>query len=474
MVYTFYELCWFFLVYSFAGWCAGVSANAVRKRRFVNTGFMNMPFCPSYGIGAVLCCIFLAELSSRFFFLFLGGAIIAAFVSLMTGIMLERIFHRKWWDYSRNRFQYEGYFGIWHIVVFGAAVIVMFRFLNPLLLQVLHLIPRMMGRAVLVTAYVLLGIDLLGSVVAVLQLKVRIHRITQINENMQKVTDEFGNALTGRIQKRMMLAYPNIHADKIKEAEKTPKKRLVFAEGCCFYKLFWLFFIGAFIGDLVETVFCRFSMGRWMSRSSVVYGPFSIVWGLGCAFFTALLYKYRDKSDRYIFVLGTVLGGAYEYICSVFTELVFGTVFWDYSKLPFNLGGRINLLYCFFWGIAAVIWLKLIYPKLSALIEKIPIRQGTVITWICVAFMVFNAGMSTLALNRYSARQQEALAAEEEQEKSQTIQASDGKPESWRPSDEKSELSGQDGRTELEKFLDAHFPDERMEKVYPNAKLVKD
>lgn len=59
------------------------------------------------------------------------------------------------------------------------------------------------------------------------------------------------------------------------------------------------------------------------------------------------LYKYKDKGDRFLFLTGTLLGGAYEYFCSVFTELVFGKVFWDYSKIPFNLGGRINLLYCF-------------------------------------------------------------------------------------------------------------------------------
>ncbi|WP_324250056.1 putative ABC transporter permease [Ligilactobacillus ruminis] len=52
---------------------------------------------------------------------------------------------------------------------------------------------------------------------------------------------------------------------------------------------------------------------------------------------------------------GTFIGGAYEYICSVFTEIVFGKIFWDYRGLPFNLGGRINLLYCFFWGIATVV-----------------------------------------------------------------------------------------------------------------------
>lgn len=453
LVYTFYELCWFFLIYSFAGWCAGVVANAVRNRKFVNTGFMNMPFCLSYGVCAVLCCIFLPELRHRIFFLFIGGALLAAFVSIMTGLILEHIFHRKWWDYSKNRFQYEGYFGIWHLLIFGAAIVVMMKFANPLILQILKQIPHFIGRIILIIAYILMGIDFLGSVIAILQLKIKLRRIMQLNENMQKVSENVGNAITVRIQKRMMRAYPNIKTENIKESvrKNTKKEKTVFAEGCCFFKIFWLFLIGAFIGDLVETLFCRYSMGRWMSRSSVVYGPFSIVWGLGCAMFTALLYKYKEKSDRYIFMLGTVLGGAYEYACSIFTELVFGTVFWDYSKLPFNLGGRINLLFCFFWGIAAVVWLKIIYPKLSNLIEKIPIKTGNILTWILILFMIFNAGMSTLALNRYNQRQQGSL------QKTPQMTA-----------------AAEDSRTDLEKFLDKHFPDKRMEQIYPNAKIVVD
>ena len=127
-----------------------------------------------------------------------------------------------------------------------------------------------------------------------------------------------------------------------------------FARGASFYSILLLFFIGGVAGDLAETIFCRLKMGWWMSRSSVVWGPFSIVWGLALAAATLFLYKYRDRSASFFFVAGTLLGGLYEYLCSVFTELVFGTVFWDYSAIPFNLGGRINLLYCFFWGFAAV------------------------------------------------------------------------------------------------------------------------
>ena len=120
----------------------------------------------------------------------------------------------------------------------------------------------------------------------------------------------------------------------------------------------------------------------------------------------------------------------------VFTEIVFGTVFWDYSKIPFNLGGRINLLYCFFWGFAAIIWMKVIYPFLAKWIEKIPIRIGKPLCMIMVIFMSVNILLSGLALDRYSKRH-------------------DGLP-------------AESGIAEL---MDDWFPDPYMERVYPNIKF---
>lgn len=247
--------------------------------------------------------------------------------------------------------------------------------LNPVFTGLVGLIPKLWGEIILWVLFGLLIVDFIGTVIAVWGLKKKNGRIDQIREGLGRTSKLLENTMTRRLQARMIKAYPNLEKEE---------KEDVFASGCGFYKLACLFFIGAFLGDITETVFCRFSMGRWMSRSSVVFGPFSIVWGLGCAMLTWILYRYREQSDRRLFLCGTILGGAYEYICSVFTEIVFGTVFWDYSKIPFNLGGRINLLYCFFWGFAAIIWMKGIYPFLSRWIEKIPVRIGKPLCMIMV------------------------------------------------------------------------------------------
>ena len=242
---------------------------------------------------------------------------------------MEKILHKKWWDYSDQKFHLDGYICLRVSALWGVCSVLMIYFLNPFFCGLVNMIPRLIGEVIL---WVLLGLliaDGLGSGIAVLELKRKKGRIEQITEELQKTSKFLENALTKRIQKRLVKAFPNIETEK--DAEQEEK----FAEGCGFFKLASLFIIGAFIGDIVETIFCLITTGRLMSRSSLVFGQFSIVWGIACALLTWILYRYRDKSNWFIFLFGTILGGAYEYICSVFTEIAFGTVFWDYSKIPF-------------------------------------------------------------------------------------------------------------------------------------------
>ena len=441
MEYTSYQLLWLFLVYAFLGWLVETALAAARRRRLINRGFLSTPFSPVYGLAAVLFAVFLPELRDDPFFLFLFGMVIATALELFTGVFLQKLTGERWWDYSGERFQFEGYISLRYALVWGLAALFCLFVGNPLLVRLTSLIPRGVGRIVLLAVYILLGLDVLTSFAALFQLKGSLRAPDQLSRALRSITQRLDNAVTRYVQRRMARAYPAMERQHMREhaAARTLRDKTAFAQGCCFDKLVCLFFVASLLGDLIETVFCRFTMGEWMSRSSLVWGPFSIVWGFGAVLLTAVLYKYRDRNDRYVFLVGTVAGGAYEYICSVGTELAFGAVFWDYSHLPFNLGGRINLLYCFFWGIAAVVWLKGCYPILSRWIERIPRRVGKVLTWVILVFMVCNMLVSGLALIRYNERSTEE----------------------------------QPSQSALGAFLDQHFPDERMERIYPSAIQVE-
>lgn len=219
---------------------------------------------------------------------------------------------------------------------------------------------------------------------------------------------------------------------------KSSGNQSIFAEGICLDKLIWVFLVSAVLGDLIETLYCRVCEGIWMSRSSVLYGHFSIVWGIGAVVLTLVLHRFVDKPNNYVFLVGALIGGIYEYGCSLFTELVFGSVFWDYSWMPLNIGGRTNLLYMAFWGILSVVWIKYIYPKMSHLIEKFPVMLGKICTWAFVVFMICNTMLSTMAMLRYTSRQE-----------------------------------GVEARNSVEEFLDTTYKDERIEKVWPNMYFLK-
>ena len=378
MEFTFTELFWLLLIYSFIGWIIEAAVGTIKNRRFTNRGFSTGPFCLVYGVAAVLMTLTLSELMDSPGFQFIGCGILATVVEWITGKSLELVNRRKWWDYSNKKFNFDGYICLQYTLLWAVLGIITLRYGNVFFMFLYNLML----------------------------------------------------SLIGFVERRMARAYPVI-AERTEEILKEGR----FAEGCGFYKLFWLFLVGAFLGDITETIFCRLTSGVWMSRSSLVWGPFSIVWGIAIALATALLYKDRDKADRHIFFIGAFLGGAYEYVCSVFTELVFGQVFWDYSKIPFNLGGRVNLLYCFFWGIAAVVWIKGLYPYFSRWIEKIPKIAGYIASWILIIFMTADILISSAALIRYSER-----------------------------------AGGPAADSGWEQIIDTNFDDQKMEQIYPNAK----
>ena len=209
-----------------------------------------------------------------------------------------------------------------------------------------------------------------------------------------------------------------------------------FAQGINFYKMFLVCFIGSFVGVIIEMLWCLIKNGYIESRAGLVYGPFNLLYGVGAVCLTLTLYQYRNRSSSISFLGGMIVGSIVEYVCSWGQELVLGSRSWDYSGMPFNLNGRICLLYSIFWGILGVLWIKNIYPRMAKWILKIPNRIGKIMTWLLLIFMVVNILVTSLALARWTGRIQE-----------------------------KSASNG------IEEWLDEHFPDERMQNIFANMEF---
>lgn len=216
------------------------------------------------------------------------------------------------------------------------------------------------------------------------------------------------------------------------------KKSKHFAQGITFYKLFWIFFIGCFAGVVVEVLWCVITRGHYESRAGLIYGPFNPVYGLGAWALSAALYRYRNRNPIFSFIGGFIIGSVIEYLCSWVQETVFGSTSWDYSNMPFNLNGRICLLYSLFWGVLGVLWIKEFYPRAAKWILKIPNKIGKPLTWVLLVFMVFNCFMSAATVLRWIDRR-----------------------------------AGDPADNAFEEWMDVHYPDMRMQKIFSNLEFVE-
>lgn len=191
-----YQAVWIFLVYAFLGWCSEVAFAAVHKGKFINRGFLNGPVCPIYGVGMLIIVTLLWGLRSNLFLLFLGSAGLTTALEFVTGWVLEKFFHDKWWDYSDKPFNVKGYICLEFTILWGLAAAFIVGAVHPFVFMIIKKTPFVLGIILMAVILALFVTDLVITVVELAKLPKKMGAMLEAEKALKTLSDKIGENIS--------------------------------------------------------------------------------------------------------------------------------------------------------------------------------------------------------------------------------------------------------------------------------------
>lgn len=131
-----------------------------------------------------------------------------------------------------------------------------------------------------------------------------------------------------------------------------------------------LFFAYAFLGWCVEVAFHAVTTGKVINRG-FLNGPVCPIYGFGMLGILTLLAPV-ENSLILLFLGGICITTAIELVGGWALFRLFHTRWWDYSDLPFNVGGYICAQFSLYWGIGTLVMIRMVHPTVRFLVDLIP------------------------------------------------------------------------------------------------------
>jgi uncharacterized membrane protein len=194
---SYYEICWYFLIYSFLGWVVEVVYHVAKHGRIINRGFLNGPVCPVYGFGMIGMLLMLKGLhptgvteQTNVAELFVLGMVLCSAIELFAGWLLDVLFHARWWDYSREPYNLHGYICLRFSLVWGLAAVIVLGMIHPIVRTAsVGEIPQAYGWWALLWLYLIYFADLLVTVATIVGLNRKLREIELLRRSMRSVSD---------------------------------------------------------------------------------------------------------------------------------------------------------------------------------------------------------------------------------------------------------------------------------------------
>ena len=183
---TFFHILTYFVIYSFLGWILESIVRTICERRIINTGFLIGPFCPIYGFGAIIMILFLDQFKNNIILLFFSSFIILSLWEYVVGVLLEKFFATKYWDYSDHKFNYKGRICLTNSIAWGILGVLFINYIHPTITQLLEHIDFIYVAIITSIIAVILLIDAIISIIKVKNIKTTLEKIEEINEQIKQ------------------------------------------------------------------------------------------------------------------------------------------------------------------------------------------------------------------------------------------------------------------------------------------------
>lgn len=191
-----YQMFCYFFIYAFLGWCCEVAFAAMIDGKFVNRGFLNGPVCPIYGFGVIFVLYILNPVKNNFILLFIGSVILTSILEYFTGFILDKFFHKHWWDYSNERFNIKGYICLRFSILWGMACLIVVDIIQPIFQKAVTLLPQKLGIILLVVFTASIISDVLVTVIGINKTNKHLKLLYDTGQRLHRLSESLGSNIS--------------------------------------------------------------------------------------------------------------------------------------------------------------------------------------------------------------------------------------------------------------------------------------
>lgn len=184
------ELLTYFIIYSFLGWIMESIFRSIIEKKVINTGFLIGPICPIYGFGACIMFLFLGNLKDNIILLFLISCTLLTLWEYIVGVLLEKIFNTKYWDYSDHKFNFQGRICLTNSIYWGILGILFIKFIHPFVQNMLGRIDSKLLNFIIMIASITFIVDIIVSIIKVKNIKVNLEKVEKLNKEIKEKLKE--------------------------------------------------------------------------------------------------------------------------------------------------------------------------------------------------------------------------------------------------------------------------------------------